>query len=196
MAPHSALSLPLSRLPQRWFRVAPVLHAVGGGVAFAPPASGWVRCSLRSPTLGGLVEVRLDIVGIALGPLAGVGQDCLGWGALLVARPFTSLSCCVLHCLLAACPACSFACCITLALSLSRSESAWQLRLASGTATPYKVVLLVHSVPAHCCTLTCHHALCVVSALPVGHILFAGSIAAVAQLLPALRAGVSCDSCQ
>jgi hypothetical protein len=59
------------------------LHAVGGGVAFAPPASGWVRCSLRPPTLGALVVVLLGTAGIALGPLAGVGQDCLGWGAFL-----------------------------------------------------------------------------------------------------------------
>jgi hypothetical protein len=82
------------------------LHAVGGGVAFAPPASGWVLCSLRPPMLGGLVEVRLAIVGIALGPLAGVGQDCHGWGALHRARPFSlftllcaSLSACSLLCL-------------------------------------------------------------------------------------------------
>jgi hypothetical protein len=105
------------------------LHAVGGGVAFAPPASGWVRCSLRPPEMGALVEVMLGTVGIALGPLAGVGQDCLGWGAFLWACPFVPLPCCVLHCLLAACSACSFACCITLALSLS---CFWSLRGSCG----------------------------------------------------------------
>ena len=77
------------------------LHAVGGGVAFAPPASGWVRCSLRPPMLGWPVEVLLAVVGIALGPLAGVGQVCHGWGALLRARPFSLFT--LLCALLSAC---------------------------------------------------------------------------------------------
>ena len=73
--------------------------------------------------------------------------------------------------------------------------TAWRLRLASGIATPLKVVLLVHAVLAHT-ALACHHALCIVGDLSVGHVLFAGFLAVVAQLLPALPAGISHDSCQ
>ena len=64
-----------------------------GGRLCPPFEFGGVRnCSRRPPALG--VPLVLGLGWIALGPLAGVGQDCLGWGALALSHALDRFSAC------------------------------------------------------------------------------------------------------
>lgn len=88
------------------------LHAVGGGVAFAPPASGWVRCSLRPPMLGWLVEVMIVVAGLRWAPSRGWARTALGgvpssWHALSLLYPVVCFIVCLQPALHAALPVAS-----------------------------------------------------------------------------------------
>ncbi len=154
----------------------------GRGVASCPPASSGVSCSPRLPMLGSPVALGLHppgpapgpvgLGGIALGPLTGVRPGRLGRGAHARVAPLlvwsflllcASLSACSLLCIAAFLLHHALGVCFPCSLTVLMG----QRRLASGTATPYKVVLLVHplcwlrpALPFRYSSCACHPALC------------------------------------
>lgn len=100
MAAHGEPALPFQdahRLPSYGDFTSKV-HACAsmlweGGRLCPPCEFGGVRnCSRRPPALG--VPLVRGLGWIALGPLAGVGQDCLGWGALALSHALDRFSAC------------------------------------------------------------------------------------------------------